>query len=60
MYSYLQISGNNNSYNDAAIRQFQGGITTKALRFIPLEHVGEPCMRIEICGVSKLHLFDLY
>ena len=56
LVSYLQIPGNKNAYNDAAIQELQGNITTKALRFTPLKHVGEqPCMRIEICGVSKLH-----
>ena len=55
LVSYLQISGNKNAYNDVAIHELQGNITTKALRFIPLDHVGAPCVRIEICGVSKLH-----
>ena len=57
LVSYLQISGNKNAYNDAAIQELQGGIKTKALRFIPLKHVGAPCMRIEICGDSKLHSY---
>jgi hypothetical protein len=36
------------------MRDFPGGITARALRFIPLSYVGQPCMRIEICGASKL------
>jgi hypothetical protein len=50
--------GNTKAVNQAAIRYFIGGKTTRALRFIPLLYVGQPCMRIEICGGSKLYLFD--
>jgi hypothetical protein len=49
--------GNKNAYKDAAIQDFPEGITTTALRFIPLSYEGEPCMRIEICGGSKLCSF---
>ena len=52
-YCRLQILGNKNAYNDVAIRKFEGGIRISALRYIPLSFIGQPCMRIEICGVGK-------
>ncbi|CAB3988021.1 Receptor-type tyrosine- phosphatase F, partial [Paramuricea clavata] len=48
-----KIRGNKNAYNDATNAYFRGGITTRALRFIPLTYVGQPCMRIEICGATR-------
>ena len=41
--------------NQAAIQNFSGGKIIRALRFIPLSYVDQPCARIEICGFSKLH-----
>ncbi|XP_028402633.1 uncharacterized protein LOC114525468 [Dendronephthya gigantea] len=43
------FQGNKNAYNDAAIRSLND-IKTRALRFTPLSHEDQPCMRIEICG----------
>ncbi|XP_028402627.1 uncharacterized protein LOC114525465 [Dendronephthya gigantea] len=43
------FQGNKNAFNDAAKRSLND-ITTKALRFIPLSHEVQPCMRVEICG----------
>jgi hypothetical protein len=57
IFGLQTFQGNKNAYNDAAIQDFPGGITTRALRFMPLSYVGQPCMRIEICGASKLLFF---
>jgi hypothetical protein len=56
--SNIQVMGNTKAVNQAAKRYFEGGKTTRALRFIPLSYVGQPCMRIEICG-CKLYSFCL-
>ena len=56
VYTFISFSlakWEKTTYNDAAIRDVSGGITTRALRFIPLLDIGGPCMRIEICS-SKL------
>ncbi|XP_046858342.1 receptor-type tyrosine-protein phosphatase F-like isoform X1 [Xenia sp. Carnegie-2017] len=47
--------GNKNGYNEAAIEKFSGGLNSKALRIFPLEFVGAPCLRIEICGGGATH-----
>ena len=46
--------GNKNAYNYAAIRQVDGGITARAVRFIPLNSVAQACMRFQLCGKSIL------
>ena len=48
--SHTTISGKNNNKIHSI----------RSIPSIPLDHVGEPFLRIEICGVSKLYLFDLY
>ncbi|XP_028402631.1 uncharacterized protein LOC114525466 isoform X2 [Dendronephthya gigantea] len=48
--------GNQNAFNGAAIRNLNG-LTTRALRFIPLSYEVQPCMRIEICGQRAAGFF---
>ncbi|XP_046858707.1 uncharacterized protein LOC124452165 [Xenia sp. Carnegie-2017] len=51
----LQLfEGNKNAYNDAAISSITGGIRTKALRLIPVNYHGRPCLRTEVCGGELL------
>ncbi|XP_028402632.1 uncharacterized protein LOC114525467 [Dendronephthya gigantea] len=47
--SYTIFQGNKNAFNGATITSLNV-TTTRALRFIPLSHEVQPCMRIEICG----------
>ena len=44
--------GNKNAYDYAAWNYLY--INTRALQFIPLTYVGQPCMGVEIWGGSKL------
>ena len=46
--------GNINAYKQAAPRRFS--VDARLLRFIPLAYVGQPCMRVEVWGESKLQL----
>ena len=47
------FQGNKNAYEHAAVRDIFY-MKTRALRFIPLTYVGQPCMRFDIWGESKL------
>ena len=50
----MQIgAGNRNAYDDASWEN-AGVDETRALRFIPIRYVGQPCMRVLLWGKSKL------
>ena len=49
---FLFQQENKNAYNKAAL--WYRSINARLLRFIPLTYVGQPCMRFELFGQSKL------
>ncbi|CAB4036285.1 retinoschisin-like, partial, partial [Paramuricea clavata] len=46
----LMLQGNKNAYHYAAWRNLR--VLARALRFIPLTYVGQPCMRVDTWGLS--------
>ncbi|XP_046856964.1 uncharacterized protein LOC124450352 isoform X2 [Xenia sp. Carnegie-2017] len=56
------FQGNKNAFTDAAIKNFSRRIRTRGLRIIPTKYVGQPCLRIEVCGraaVARIASFNI-
>ena len=47
------LKGNKNAHH--AAKEYFFAVETRALRFIPLTYVGQPCMRVELNSKS-LHI----